>query len=96
MLQRKRQHLRQSSYENRVDTERPFIDLRKNIGFNEMSHRALRGEGVEDFDATEEMGVWFKEFKQPDAEKRVCKPVVGWINSGQFQAMLKPEQEKTS
>ena len=79
-----------------MDTESPFTDLRKNNGYNEMSRQALSGEDVEDFNATEEMVMWFKEFKQTDLDKRVCKKVVRWINSTQFQAMFKPVREKTS
>ena len=41
----------------------PFTTLHKNLGFNNMSNKAMKGKVVEDLDATLEMAAWFKGFK---------------------------------
>ena len=96
LLHRNKRHLEQMEREQGRSTEPLFQDIRENYGLNPLTEDLLNGT----FDTTYELNpvtaAFFQHLKRPDTNQSQVAPVLGTINSEQFQTMFQMAKEKTS
>ncbi|KAL7430492.1 hypothetical protein ACHAXH_001865 [Discostella pseudostelligera] len=95
LLDHNRRHLEQTSREGGISTRLPLTLVRQNYGINPLTEQILDGSFTTSYDLSPEMAAFFDALKSTPATTSL-PPVLGAINSAQFQKMFQLSKEKTS
>ena len=94
LLLRNKRHLQQADIEGGVSSSNIMRKIRSEHGLSEFNERILRGEKVEEMDATPEILDWLEAIAVPPNVDN--PPVTGLITRQEYQDMFKNARERTS
>lgn len=95
LLERNKRHLEQTSREEGTSTAPIMEDLRQNHGINPLTSDLLDGTFDTSLELTPPMAAFFSALRKPDSDTPI-RPILGSINSEEFQQMFKSAREQTS